>query len=491
MSMLDVSLADESGLDYDEYMSDDLESLTEEDFENEDEFEDEEDEESCGSSCSFKPKKVSLVSLQGLKSHFDQVMLERMEDFNLLTLRDKANKSNYDWIIWLQVKIPFGDHNTCSIRTDEEYIEGVCKEILTWVDLLKNFEKKSEPKQLSLFGEELGDDELEIEPESPTSGEDRSWSKYWRERERVRVSNLKKKYSFFELVDFHSSWLVYHEPYVVQSWIRQLPQNNLEMIELVKDAIIKGTSGDYDNRNDEFWWDDDTNYMKRDGALSDYDLIARVKQLIRLYLVPYTEYFSVSTDLSYSAWDRKEQTSYRFWFDGRKLNGCSWLRNDELPTYDLYDSDFILWLRNHFDIPHKEVISDDDILRENIKGLFGRVFKDDFDAMKEIELAKDFNQFKARANAHVKLGNDGGSSYSIDGFRARFNLYGGKNGDVITIEQSIQQRLELNRPVEGLKESNYGLYVWKLNFAQALEQAYRLFKKETKKQTTLFDFLVA
>jgi hypothetical protein len=68
---------------------------------------------------------------------------------------------------------------------------------------------------------------------------------------------------------------------------------------------------------------------------------------------------------------------------------------------------------------------------------------------------------------------------------------GGKNGDVITIEQSIQQRLELNRPVEGLKESNYGLYVWKLNFAQALEQAYRLFKKETKKQTTLFDFLVA
>lgn len=469
-----ISLADESGLDYEE-----------------EEFEDEDNDKPCGSSCSSKPKKVSLESLNGLKKHFDEVVLERTELCNVLTLRDKANRANYDWIVWLQVKIPFKEHNTHSGHSDEEYVEGVCKEILTWVDLLKNFEKTSESKQLSLFGEELGDDELEVEPETPINSNDGSWGKYWRERERVRVSNLKKKYSFFELVDLRSKWYVYREPYVVESWIKQLPQNNLEMIELVKDAIIKGTSGDYDNRNDEFWWDDDTNYMTRDGALSDYELIARVKQLIRLYLVPYTEYFSVSTDLSYSAWDCKEQTSYRFWFDGRKLNGCSWLRNDELPTYDLYDSDFILWLRNHFDIPYKEVISDDDILRENVKGLFRRVFKDDFDAMKEIELAKDFNQFKARANAHAKLGNDGGSGYSIDGFRASFNLYGGKNGDVITIEQSIQQRLELNRPVEGLKESNYGLYVWKLNFAQALEQAHRLFKKETKKQTTLFDFLVA
>lgn len=213
MNMLDVSLADESGLDYDEYMSDDLEGLTEEDFEDEG-LEDEEDEESCGSSCSSKPKKLSLESLNGLKKHFDEVVLERTEPCNVLTLRDKANKANYDWIIWLQVKIPFKEHNSCSINTDEEYVEGVCKDILTWVDLLKNFEKKSEPKQLSLFGEELGEDELEVEPESPSDSSDRAWSKHWKERERVRISNLKKKYSFFELVNLTSKWYVYHEPYV-------------------------------------------------------------------------------------------------------------------------------------------------------------------------------------------------------------------------------------------------------------------------------------
>jgi len=67
-----------------------------------------------------------------------------------------------------------------------------------------------------------------------------------------------------------------------------------------------------------------------------------------------------------------------------------------------------------------------------------------------------------------------------------------KKGDVITVTQSIEQRLELNRPIEGLEVYRENeVYVWKLNFQQVLEEAYRLFKKEAKKQTTLFDFIAA
>lgn len=484
MSMLDRSLADESGVDYDEYMS--------EDFEDKEEFDDE-DEESCGSSCSAsKPKKAGLVSLDGLKKHFDEVVLERMDDFNLLTLRDKANKNNYDWIVWLQVKIPFKTHNTHSGHTDEEYIEGVCGDILTWVDLLKNFEKKSNTvKQLSLFGEELGDDELEVEPEMPSGSDDRSWSRHWNQQKKVRISNLKKKYSFFELCNLTGKWHIYHDPKMVQGWIDKLPKSDKEMIELVKEAIVKGTSSKKGHgRFDDFWWDDESKWMTRDGALSDFEIIARVKGLIRLYLVPYTEYFHVNTDMSYSSWEFETTTNYRFWFDGRKLNGCSWLREDGLPKYNLHDSDFIVWLRNHFNIPYKEVISDDDILRENIKGLFTRVFKDGFDAMREIEISKDSNQFKARAMSHAKLGNGGGSGDSIDGFRANYDLWN-KKGVILKISQCIEQRLDLNRPVEGFEQYDNEVYVWKLNLAQVLEEAFRLFKKETVRQTTLFDFLAA
>lgn len=459
----------------------------EEDLEDEEEFD--EDEECDLPKCA-QPKKVSLVSLAGLKKHFDEVLLERTEFCNLLTLRDKANRANYDWIVWLQVKIPFKDHNSHSGESHEQYIEGVCKNILNWVDLLKNFDK-SESKQLSLFNDG-SDDEMEHEPESPRGASDGNWSKYNRECEKVKINNLKKKYSFFELCDISNSWNAYHDPSVVQSWINKLPKTNAEMIELVKAAIVKGTSSeDGHGRFEEFWWDDSSGYMTRDGALSDFEMIDRVKRLIRLYLVPYTRYFHVSTDNSFSSWEFKEKAEFRFWFDGKNIQGMSWLKSEDLPEYELFDYGFISWLREYFGIPEKEVISDDDILKRNLIGLFERAFNK-FDVIDEIKKAKNVNEFKSKALAHAKLGNGGGSGYSIDGFSGSYDLFQGKKGHVLSIKQSIQQRLQLNRSIEGMEADSYDnqrVYVFQLTFVQALEKAYELFGSPKPKQLDLFDFL--
>jgi len=489
-----------------EYMEDPEEFIEdEENFDNNeidedfDEFEYEDDcgEEECRLPKCAKPKKVSLTSLAGLKKHFDEVLLERTEFCNVLTLRDKANRPDYDWVVWLQVKIPFKGHNLHAGESDEQYIEGVCKKILFWVDLLRNFDK-SENKQLSLF-DDAESDECEPLPEQPMNESNGSWSKYFRECERIKVSNLKKKYSFFELFPMVGVWHSYHDPLLVQNWLDQLPKNNKEMIELVKDAIVKGTTSEKGcGRFDEFWWDDEYKYMTRDGALSDYEMIDRVKHLIRLYLVPYTNYFHVQLDDGFSSWEHEEKTDYRFWFDGRKIQGMSWLKNDDLPEYELYDEEFIDWLRDYFKIPHKDIISDDDILRENLIGLFDRSFNKDerskFDIFDELKKAKNVNEFKAKALAHAKLGNGGGSGYSIDGFRGSYDLFQGKKGHVLTIRQSMQQRIDLGRNINGLEIDSYDnerVYVFKLTFVQALEKAYELFGSPKPKQLDLFDFLAA
>jgi hypothetical protein len=442
------------------------------------------------SHCTIREETSSAFKeLDQLEKWFDEVVLEEMPKYYLLTLRDKTNKANYDYIAWLQLKIAYADTNSCS-KTSKEKLEGACKSILDWVEILKNFERSDEGKQLSLF-EEDNQNDLEKEPESPNG--DGNWSKYFKECAKVRKNNLMKQYSFFELFNYTTSWWCYKD----SDFTPFLPKSNAEMIELAKDAIVRGTSTKEGyGRFDDYWWDDEYNYICRDGALSDIELLSRVLGALRLHLVPYKNYFNVWTDDSYSASKHAESIDHRFWFDGRKLHGSSWV-NGNMPTYDLNNINFIEWLREFFTIPYKEVISDEDILKENIEGLFSRVFGSEnplFDYQEEIKKAKHFKEFKSRAMSFAKLGNGGGSGVSLDGFSASFSLYGGRKGKVLTIEQSIEQRISLNRSIEGLEESSHrndSVYVYKLNFDEVLEKAFELFKHEATKQTTIFDFLEA
>lgn len=446
------------------------------------------------SCCTVKKQtNSSIKEFDILKSKFDDVVLEDLEKYRLLTLRNKANKSNMDWIVWLQVKVPYGtDKTRHSKRTDEEMLTGLCKSISDWVDILIGFEKSNAGKQLSLFGDE-SDDELEKEPSSPTYGEEKSWDKYFRECNRVRKNNLMKKYSFFELCDLTNAWYTYHEI----DYKHLLPQSDKEMIELVKEAIIKGTSSDEGHgRFDDFWWDDSYDYITRNGALSNIELIDRVKSLIRLHLVPYTREFHVNTDLSYSLWEFEKKTDYRYWFDGRKIIGNSWNDNKNLPSYELYDLEFIDWLRNHFNISYKEVISDDDILRENLECYMWRLIGSEnakvFDFKNKINTFKDWKQLKASITSLIPRGNNGGGSgHSIDGFRGGYSIDGKGN---IKITQNYEQRIKLNRSVDGLERDDYrdsDVLVFNISGDEIYKKAFELFSKKTVIQTSLFDFLTA
>ena len=448
------------------------------------------------SCCTIEKEiKVPVKKIELLKKHFDEVLLQKKEDYQLLTLRDKSPKVNYDWIVYLQVKIPYKKHNSHG-GTSEKYVEGVVNPILDYIDLLKEECGIGKPKTMSLFGDE---DEEESLPKTPQEDKDISWDKYHKEGERIKKNRLMKKYSFFELCNFESSWYVYRENWVVNSWIKQLPKNNKEMIELVKDAIIKGdTSKDGYGRFDDFWWDNESGYITRGDSLSDYELFDRAISLVRLYLVPYKEYMHANVDMSYSVWEIEEQTDYRFWFDRSKINGHSWLKCD--IQYNLNDEDFISWLREYFNIAKKEVISDEEILKLNIKSTFQSAFgyeDPDFDIYKEIDNAKDLKEFKSIALKNKSKSACGKSGCSIDGFHGDINLHGSVKKQCIEITQSKKQRKELGRSIDGLKDYDSIYYkeyviVYDLNFLEVLEKAYDFFKKDTKpKQTSLFDFLAA
>lgn len=443
-----------------------------------------------------KESKGPIKEVDLLKKYFDEVLLEQKEEYQLLTLQDISPKPKYDYIVYLQVKIPYVDHNTHNGYSDAEYVKGIAEKILDYIDLLKKECEPPKPKMMSLFGEEEKEDPL---PKTPQEGNDIPWEKHWGEEKRIKKNRLMKKYSFFELCNFESSWYVYRDKRLVDSWIDKLPKNNKEMIELVKEAIVKGTtSKDSYGRFDDFWWDDEYNYICRDGTLSDIELIERVKTLIRLYLVPYHECKYVSVDLSYTGRELGGKTDYRFWFDGRKINGCSWLRCD--IEYELYDEEFISWLREYFNITKKEVISDEEILKLNIKSTLQSAFgyeDPNFDIHKEIDSAKDFKEFKSIALKNKSKSACGKSGCSLDGFKADINLYGSVKRTCIEITQSKKQREELGRNTEGLKEYDSAYYkehvvVYNLNFIEVLEKAYNLFKKDTKpKQASLFDFMAA
>ena len=443
-----------------------------------------------------KEMKGSVKEIELLKKHFDEVLLEQKENYQLLTLRDKSPKTNYDWIVYLQVKIPHKEHNSHSGTSDEKYVEGVVKPILDYIDLLKEECGAGKPKTLSLFGDEEKEEPL---LKTPQEDNDISWDKYYKEEKRIKKNHLMKKYNFFELCNFESSWYVYRDNLIVDSWIAQLPKNNKEMIELVKDAIVKGdTTKDGYGRFDDFWWDNEYNYIVRNDSMSDYEIFHRAVSLVRLYLVPYKEYMHVNVDMSYSAWEIEEQTDYRFWFDGCKINGQSWLKCD--IKYDLNDEDFISWLREYFNIAKKEVISDEEILKLNIKSTFQSAFgyeDPDFDIYKELNDAKDLKEFKSIALKNKSKSACGKSGCALDGFQANINLHGSVKKTCIEITQSKKRREELGRSIEGLKDydSTYHkkhVIVYDLNFMEVLEKAYDFFKKDTKpKQTSLFDFLAA
>ena len=297
-----------------------------------------------------------------------------------------------------------------------------------------------------------------------------------------------KKDSFFELlsIDYYT--------YADIDYRKQLPSIG-EIREMLKQAILKGK--DNPGRYDEFWFDSPS-YLYGGGVLSDIELGLRLRT-IRLFLLPYTHYFKAWTNDSYSLHPQSEAIWSRYYLDGEKLSTSGSHDNDklDLPTYDgLYDAEFLEWVRNVMKISRKEVISDDDVLRGNIKDFMHRLIGSDnakkYDFEIKINTFKDWKQFKASITGLMPKGNNGGGSgYSLDGFCGGYSI--DRKGN-IKITQDYNQRVELNRNVDGLEIDEYrdsDVVVFDISGDDIYKEAFRLFNKKAVVQTSLFDFLVA
>ena len=64
------------------------------------------------SCCTIKEDIKTSKHLIDLRKEFDEVLIEKKEEYQLVTLRDRANKNNYDWIVWLQFKVEYQHTNS-------------------------------------------------------------------------------------------------------------------------------------------------------------------------------------------------------------------------------------------------------------------------------------------------------------------------------------------------------------------------------------------
>jgi hypothetical protein len=442
---------------------------------------------------SIKPQTNICSQIKGfdeLRKKFDIVEIdESHEKYNILTCKDivKRTSSIINYSIWLQLKINKSHQNSNSYisgKDTKEYLESCIKEINDWSEKLINFEDKNQ--QLSLF-DELNKVELEPEPESPKGGEDNAWNSYFRKQEKARKNNLMKQYSFFELFNDHSSFWLYKDI----DFRRFLPSYN-ETINLIKNLIIKYKNNP--GRYEDGWFDDKYKWITRDGALSDIELFKRVMFQVRLYLVPYKRFFHVSLDDSYSKFIIEESISYRFYLS--KGEFVYWGSNDfdkyDLPKYDFYNKEFIEWLRETFNVPFKEIDSDDEVLEDALKQFFNGYLwygKEEYNWQERIKNFKDWKAFKNDLFNFKKersIDNNGGSSLCVnDGYRG--SLCFDRNSYGLEIFQKNIIRKQLNRDIKPSHNDDESL-VFKINGDDIFKKAFELFSSNTK-QLTLLDFL--
>lgn len=405
-------------------------------------------------------KTSSSKELNTLKKMFDEVIISQKEKYQLLTLRDKINQPNYDYAVWLELKIANGYSNGYSQTSGEELMQRVLEKLVLWVDKLKGFEVTTS-KTFNLFEE----DKVESTPKS-------------------KIDLLKDKYSFFEL--FNPSY----ELYSGIDHRLKLPTKE-EIRVLYKKAILQGMEkpGRYD-----WFWLDTPNYIAVTDGLSDFELRDRLNS-IRLFLVPYTDYFKCFIDDSltdHSREDKSPKISYRYYLDGTRglsQSGPHDIETLDFSSYDdIFNAELLEWVRETLNIPILEVISDEGILKKNLEHYFNRLLgygKNKFDFKCRIDDAKDWKKFKAEITSFLKEksidANGGGTGICLDGFSGGYAL--DKKGN-IKITQLLEDRISLNRDIDSLETYNCNskkVVVFDISEDEIYKKAFELFKtKEVK-----------
>jgi hypothetical protein len=421
-----------------------------------------------------KPKRC-VSSLTKLKVFFDCVEVEDLENYRLLTLKDKVSgKGVIEYVVWIQVKIALGGSSQYSNTTVEAFTESVSSKILRWSNKLLNFEKSKLTESLFAFEEEV-----EV-LEKPVLAEGGDPYKYFEELKKYN-KKLIEKYDFFEVSDIHRAYGTYYEDYT-----HLLPQTDKEMIECVKEAIIKAET------------EDGHNYMERDGALSDYEIIARIKSLIRLHFLPY-QTSGIMVDDSDTVHIRHSTTSYRYWFDGTKMISAAHWTDEKLPSYELFDYDFIAWLREFFNISPKEMMKDNEVLNQLCVSALEQLLwygKDEYNLKQRANRFSNFKQFKSdflsflkERNIDYKNGGSGGP-YN-DGYTYSITNFDKGKTAIVKLEQKVLARQLSGQDTTCLEVDGRGSYiVAEISDDEVFKIAFETLSNKTQpRQSTLLDFI--
>lgn len=439
-----------------------------------------------------------IKGIDKLFKSFDNVIHENLENHQTLELSNNVNKNGIDKVVYLKLNISYSGNGG---RKAKECLEGAIEDLLPWLDLLLNHdekENKNTNKQLSLFEDDISNDvEYEVEPETPSS--EGNWDKYFRTCHRVRINNMKKDYSFFELFDPLTWWWAYHS----FNYKKFIPTHE-DLLQQVKDAILEYK--DIGGRHDDVWFDN-PKYVTSAGPLSDIELYIRVMGTLRLYLVPWKVHNGVFYDDSFTKHsDKGIRNSHLFYFDGDKLQlNYSSLKNyintsskqeygylqDELAVYDFYTPEFISFLRETLDVEEGEPLTDDSAKDILLKAFVGSINSEWEKILNNSKSPKDFKT-KLFNNVNPKEVNFKHVSLT-ENYSFVMNL--DKNIPYLRIEQRTITRKRLNYYFEENTDLTYWKYI-----VECIEgdEVYKLIHNKYKStstsnifQTTLFDFMGA
>lgn len=427
------------------------------------------------SCCTIDKKPSSSTSsyISILEKSFDEVVIKQELLFNTITLQNKVQKKNYDYEVWLHVKVALGDTNSCSKNTEEK-LEGALALIVDFLDALLNGQKKN--KVLSLFEEE---ESIElILPESPANAEDGKWSAHYKACDKLRKEFAIKNHNFFDLIGYPGCWWTFPEDYSAL-----LPSHN-ETLSLVKarieDALLSEES---------YAKFDEYNYIRREGKLSDIELYSRVMSQIDIPLVSFDKILNMTIDNSYTVhvndWtSRKEIFSLR----GENVTTGSW-NHREIPDYKFFNSDFITWLRNKLDVKVAEVVSDTSMLEEALEKYVDSFLwyeSKNYDWKINIQSFDDWREFKKDIVSFVHnkgiRPNGGSSGGAIDKFCLDVSL--DSKGKVVVYQDS-EYRKSLGRDCSKHYASADREIVFELKADEIWKKIFELFKNE---ETNLFNF---
>lgn len=407
-----------------------------------DDFYDEEFEEKPS-----KSKKLKISSFDTLKKHFDIVEIEEYELYDLFIcknkIKDKVSFIQYE--AWLCTKIRKGQK------------EGFAENVLKYIDKLINFDK-TDSTQLSLFIE------TEIQ----------------KENKRISIKDL----SFWDCINDY--YLFDFDDY-----LKDIPKDNEEMMAFVKECItlhFENPEKEYDTF--EFEYD---KYLTSE-PISDREMLSRLYTKLRMYfgLSTYVEdRYSIYLNEEVHKITKKGEAKKRFYasYYGTRLKVELYGENQKF--YDLHDKEFCSWLREKLNVPYREPLTDNEVIKDSLLD-FSKIFiKDEKEFYSYINDAKDAVDFRKNIVSYIKklgnyTGHMGGGGAPLDDCYSISYGYD-LNHLNLEISQLNEYRKQLDREIDLKSSREDYTYIFKVKGVEVFEKMYEYLSCNLDDDSTKLD----